>query len=36
MMEPFSDVADEALLSLQSNHDAFPRQESDENQEEIT
>ena len=35
MMEPFSDVVDEALLNLQSNLDAFPQQESDENQEEI-
>ena len=35
MMEPFSDVVDEALLNLQSNLDASPQQESDENQEEI-
>ena len=35
MMEPFSDVVDEALLNLQSNLDDFPQQESDKNQEEI-
>ena len=34
-MEPFSDVVDEALLNLQSNLEAFPQQESDENQEQI-
>ena len=33
IMEPFSDVVDKALLNLQSNLDAFPQQ--DENQEEI-
>ena len=33
MMEPFSDVVDEVLLNLQSNLNAFPKQESDENQE---
>ena len=33
MMEPFSDVVDEVLLNLQSNLNAFPQQESDENQE---
>ena len=32
-MEPFSDVVDEILLNLQSNLNAFPQQESDENQE---
>ena len=31
-MKPFSDVIDEALLTLQSNLDAFSQQ--DENQEE--
>ena len=34
-MEPFSDVVDEALLNLESNLDAFPQRESNENQEEI-
>ena len=31
MMEPFSDVVDEALLNLQTNLDAFPQKENDEN-----
>ena len=35
MVEPFSDVVDETFLNPQSNLDAFPQQESDENQEEI-
>ena len=35
MVEPFSDVVDETFLNLQSNLDAFPQQEIDENQEEI-
>ena len=33
MMEPFSDAVDEVLLNLQSNLNAFPQQEGDENQE---
>ena len=33
IMEPLSDVVDEALLNLLSNLDAFPQQ--DENQEQI-
>ena len=33
IMEPFSNVVDEALLNLQSNLDAFPKQ--DKNEEEI-
>ena len=34
-MEQFSDTVDEALLNLQSNLDASPQQEGNENQEEI-